>query len=247
MEKNLFSKNEIVTAAIVLALGLFLSAMGATYTFYLIRTFDNTLSTTGSAKQRVTSDSVKWSTSISRTVTEGNLKKGYADLVDDLAIVKKFLESKGILESEITTTPIFTNEIYKYNPSGNAGPREYSLLQNITINSNDIVKITNVAKNTQDIINRGVFFSNQSPEYYYSKLAELRVSLLGEAVKDAKARAEMLAKSGGRTIGAMKAASSGVVQVLAPNSIEVSDYGQYDTQSIEKEVMVTARTSFVVR
>ncbi|HRY62442.1 MAG TPA: SIMPL domain-containing protein [Candidatus Paceibacterota bacterium] len=247
MNFKTFFKSEMVSAATVLAIGLFLSAMGAAYTFYMIRTFDNTLSTTGSAKAKVTSDSVKWSASISRTVTEGNIKSGYAGLIEDLAIVKKFLTSKGIAESEITTTPVFTNEVYKYNPSGNAGPKEFTLIQNITINSTDVAKITEVAKNTQDIINRGVFFQNQSPEYYYSKLADLRVSLLGDAVKDAKARAEMLAKSGGRSIGAMKAASSGVVQVLAPNSIEVSDYGQYDTQSIEKEVMVTARASFVVR
>lgn len=247
METKSFCKSEMVIAAVVLAIGLFISSMGAAYTFYLIRSFDNTLSTTGSAKEKVTSDSVKWSSSISRTVTEGNLKKGYADLIEDLAVVKKFLASKGIVDTEITTTPIFTNEVYKYNNSGINEPKEFTLIQNITINSTDVAKITDVAKNTKEIIDRGVFFQNQSPEYYYSKLADLRVSLLGNAIKDAKARAEMLATSGGRSIGAMKAASSGVVQVLAPNSIDVSDYGQYDTQSIEKEVMVTARASFVVR
>jgi hypothetical protein len=247
METKFFSKNETIVAATILALGLFLSIMGASYTFYKVRSFDNSLSVTGSAKTRVTSDTVKWSSSISRTVTETSLKKGYVDLTDDLVIVKKFLISKGIQESEINTTPIFTNEIYKYNPSGNNEPREYNLVQNITVNSNDVTKITDVTKNVQEIVDRGVFFQNQSPEYYYSRLADLRVSLLGDAIKDAKARAEMLAGSGGRAIGAMKSASSGVVQVLAPNSIEISDYGQYDTQSIEKEIMVTARASFVVR
>lgn len=247
METKFFSKNETIVAAAILALGLFLSIMAASYTFYKVRSFDNSLSVTGSAKTRVTSDTVKWSSSISRTVTESSLKKGYSDLADDLVIVKKFLLSKGIQESEINTTPVFTNEIYKYNSSGNNEPREYNLVQNITVNSNDVAKITEVTKNVQEIVNRGVFFQNQSPEYYYSKLADLRVSLLGDAIKDAKARAEMLAKSGGRGIGAMKSASSGVVQVLAPNSIEISDYGQYDTQSIEKDIMVTARASFVVR
>jgi hypothetical protein len=35
--------------------------------------------------------------------------------------------------------------------------------------------------------------------------------------------------------------------VLAPNSIDVSDYGQYDTSSVEKEVMITVRTTFQVQ
>ncbi len=39
----------------------------------------------------------------------------------------------------------------------------------------------------------------------------------------------------------------GVVQVLPPSSTEVSDYGAYDTSSIEKEVMVTVKASFRLR
>jgi hypothetical protein len=48
-------------------------------------------------------------------------------------------------------------------------------------------------------------------------------------------------------VGRLKSASSGVVQVLAPNSIDVSDYGSYDLQTIDKEVMLTARAVFFVR
>lgn len=241
-----YLKGEFVFSAFVLSLGLIISASLASYTFYKIRTFDNNISVTGSTKTRVTSDSVKWTSNISRTVSESAMQKGYTEITKDLVIVKNFLSEKGIKEDELTISPVFTNEIYKYNPSGNSGPREYSLVQTITVQSSDVNKITELAKNIQGIINEGVLFSTQSPEYYYSKLSELRVSLLADAIKDAKARAEMLANSGGRGIGSMRSASIGVVQVLAPNSIEVSDYGQYDTQSIEKDVMVTVRASFAV-
>ena len=241
-----YLKGEFVFSALVLSIGLIISASLASYTFYKIRTFDNNISVTGSAKLAVVSDSVKWTSNFSRTVTERTMQKGYSDLTKDLLIIKNFLTDKGIKDDELTISPVFTNEVYKYNPSGDAGPREYTLMQTITVQGSDLKKITDLAKNTQGIINEGVLFSTQSPEYYYSKLAELRVSLLADAIKDAKARAEMLAKSGGRGIGPMRSASSGVVQVLAPNSIDVSDYGQYDTQSINKEVMVTVKASFVV-
>ncbi|MEI6296182.1 MAG: SIMPL domain-containing protein [bacterium] len=247
MDTKLFTKNELMFPAIILSIGFVMSASVVSDTFYKIRGLDNVISVTGSTKTRVTSDSVKWSSSISRTVTESNMKNGYSELSVDLSIMKKFFASKGIKDSEITISPVFTNEVYKYNSNGNTGPREFTLMQNITINSIDIPKITEMAKNTQDIIDKGVFFSNQSPEYYYSKLSDLRVNLLGDAIKDAKARAEILAGSGGRSVGAMKSAASGVVQVLAPNSIEVSDYGQYDTSSIDKDIMVTARASFIVQ
>jgi hypothetical protein len=35
--------------------------------------------------------------------------------------------------------------------------------------------------------------------------------------------------------------------VLAPNSVEVADSGQYDTSSIQKDVMVTVHATFVLR
>jgi hypothetical protein len=92
-----------------------------------------------------------------------------------------------------------------------------------------------------------VLFSTQSLEYTYSKLPELRVSLLKDAMTDARARANSIASSDGKGVGALTSASIGVVQVLSPSSTSVEDYGAYDTSSIEKEVMVTVRASFQVR
>ena len=89
--------------------------------------------------------------------------------------------------------------------------------------------------------------SVQSLEYYISNLPDLRVALLTDAVTDAKARADKIAAGTGRSIGSVRTASSGVVQVLAPNSIDIADSGAYDTSSIEKEVMVTVKASFDLR
>jgi hypothetical protein len=48
-------------------------------------------------------------------------------------------------------------------------------------------------------------------------------------------------------VGALRSASSGVVQVLPEGGVEISDYGTYDTQNINKEVMVTVRADFSLR
>lgn len=70
------------------------------------------------------------------------------------------------------------------------------------------------------------------------------MELLSEAVKDAQNRAGKIAQSSGNEVGSLKSASVGVVQVLPVNSTEISDYGTYDTSSIEKEVMITVRATF---
>jgi hypothetical protein len=45
-------------------------------------------------------------------------------------------------------------------------------------------------------------------------------------------------------IAGLMTALFGVMQFLAADGIEVSDYGSYDTSSLNKEVMVTVRASF---
>ena len=237
--------NNLVIPAVIIGISFIIASIIGAFTFYKIRSMDNVITVTGSAKTAVVSDSVKLSMSISRTVNEFTLQKGYSQISKDLAIVLDYLKLRNIDDSSISTTPIFTNEVYKYNDNS-GGPKEYNLYQQVVVTSSDVFRITDLAKNTQSITDKGVILSIMQPEYFYSKLAELRVDLLDSAVRDAKARAEKLSLSSGSSVGAMKSASSGVVQVLAPNSVEISDYGQYDTSSIDKEVMITVRASFLV-
>ena len=239
-------KSEFNIPAGILALGLVLAALVGSYTFYTVRSFDNVLSVTGSAKERVTSDSVKWNIHVTRHVTEFTVQTGYAQLARDLTTVKAFLADHDIPEDVITISPVAVEEIFKYG-TDTSGPREFTLRQMITINATDVEAISALSKDITVLVNQGVFISANYVEYYYNKLSELRIALLADAIADAKARAQEIAESSGQSVGRLTAASSGVVQVLAPNSVEISDYGQYDTSSIEKDVMVTVRASFRVR
>jgi hypothetical protein len=75
----------------------------------------------------------------------------------------------------------------------------------------------------------------------------MRVKLLSQAITDATDRAEAIVQDSGRSIGVLRSASSGVVQVLPEGGVEISDYGSYDTQSMNKEVMVTVRATFSLK
>lgn len=228
----------------ILALGLVVSTLIGGYFFYQSRQLADTLSTTGSAKEPVVSDQVKWVTYTSRPATLSSLKFAYAQMNADLAAVKSFYTSNNIPESALNVTPVTMEEVYDQN---NMGEKRYMLRQTFEINSSDVQGITALAKNTQSLIERGVVFTTSRLEYSYSKLAELRISLLSKAVTDARTRAEQLVAGTGKSIGKLKSASSGVVQVLSENSIEVSDYGMYDTSTINKNVMVTVKTTFSLK
>ena len=138
-------------------------------------------------------------------------------------------------------------EVYDYSQGSENREKQYTLGQTVELSSADVGAVTTLAKDASVLASQGVIFQTQSLEYYYSKLPELRVSLLADAVKDAKARAAIIAESSGRSIGTLKSAAQGVVQVLPANSVEVSDYGAYDTSRIDKQVMVTVRAAFTIR
>jgi hypothetical protein len=237
-------KPYLINSRLLIALALILStAIGAT-TFYRIRSFDNTLTVTGSASKQVTSDHVKWVGVVNHIVKATTLKTGYADMATDLANVSAFLKTNNITDDQIVISPIFMDQNYDQ-PQG--AERTYTLRQTIEINSSNVAAITDVSKNIGPLIEKGVVFSTQSLEYTYSKLPEERVSMLADAIKDAKARASELAESSGKSVGQLKSASSGVVQVMSANSLDVSDYGSYDTSKIEKNIMITVKASFTLK
>ena len=239
-------EKSLVKTSIILGIFLIIGVSIISYSLYQIKAADNTLSVTGSAKQSVTADIVKWNGSFSRTVYASGLKSGYAQMKADEAVVLKFLTDNGITTAELTISPVAMQEQYNYNKTSGA-PIEYSLVQNVIVQSSDIQKIQNISKSTQTVIDQGVIFSAYSPEYYYSKLPEMRVTLLPEAMKDAQTRASSIAQSTGKKVGTLKSASMGVVQVMQPNSIDISDYGNYDTSTVEKEIMITVKASFSLK
>ncbi len=244
------NKNQILKplqfAPYIMASSLILCTIIASWTYYRAQSLSDALSVTGSVRTGVVSDTVKWKGVFSRTVKLSGLKAGYTKMESDLFQVKVFLKAKVVKDLEIDISPVFMDQVYDYNQSSGT-EREYTLSQNIEINSKDVTRITEVAKNVQQLIERGVIFSTGGMEYSYSKLSELRVSLLEDAIRDAQARASKIAEASGKKIGSLRSASSGVVQVLSKNSNEINDYGSYDMSKIEKDIMLTVKASFALR
>lgn len=228
---------------IIIGVALIFSAtiFGCFYYFGQFASNKDVLSVTGSAKTQIISDQAKLIISLSRIANDDNLASGYKAIVHDLILTKDLLKNNNVENDNIMESPISMNQIYDQN---NSDSIRYQLNQSITIQLDDVNKVTDISKKIPELASQGVIVSIQSLEYFYSKLPDLRVSLLTQATQDAKARAEKIAESTGRQIGNIQSASSGVVQVLTPNSVDISDYGSYDTSSIQKDVMVTIKASF---
>jgi uncharacterized protein len=237
------SSNRLIFFGLILGLSFIAGAYLVANTFLAVKEMDNVISVSGSAKQKVVADNARWTGNFSRTVLKDQLAGGYVTMKSDEKTVSDFLTAQG-LAGKFEISPVFMNEVYK---SDSNAPTQYNLTQNITVKVDDVNKLKGIAKNSDQLAAKGIIFSANPVEYYYSKLPELRVSLLPDAIKDARDRADMIASSSGKQVGAIKSVAMGVVQVMADGAVDVSDYGSYDTSEINKEVMITVKATFSLK
>lgn len=237
--------NQFIAPAIVLGVALVVAAVVGSYTFYAVRSLDNTLSVTGSAKVAATATIAKWSVAVSEGTAGSSLSATTVRVQANTQKVIAFMKTAGISEEKITVSPISSYQDYSYNKDAYT-PANYIVQQEVRIESENPELVKRMSRDIDSFSAQGIKLEVRQPEYYLTNLSDIRVSLMGKAVEDARARAQSIAEATGQRVGKLKSAASGVVQVLAPNSIEVSDYGSYDLSTIEKEVMVTARAIFFV-
>jgi hypothetical protein len=210
---------------------------------------DNTISVTGLGTVKFTSDLITWSGNFSRNSFD--LKSAYAELANDRKVIENYLVSKGIPKNEIVFSAVDITKQYNDNEGANGRSIRtfagYNLSQSISLESKDVAEIENLSRNITEIINLGIEFTSSSPSYFYTKLADVKQQMIADATKDAKLRAEKIAQNAGSSLGKLKKASMGVIQITAPNSDEDYSYGgTFNTSSKEKEASITIKLEYQV-
>jgi hypothetical protein len=244
MEVKKWSLTLIIVSAI-LAIGLIVSTVFASYVFFKSKNPSSGLiSVVGSAKQQVKSDFAVWRCRYS--VQTQTLPEAYGLLKASQANVKQYLVSKGIANTDLNVLAVETQTIYVRNTNGMETNQVegYKLSQSIEIKSSDVDKIFSISKEATELIDKGVQIESQLPQFYYTKISDLKISVLALATKDAKDRAGKIAANTGSTVSGMKSSKMGVFQIRPLYSDEISDYGINDTTSIDKEIMAVMNCDF---
>jgi hypothetical protein len=238
--------NYWLNAGVALAIGLVVSAVVFGWFYSKTKKGDEAITVTGSAKKRIKSDLVVWSAGV--TAQSPQLTDAYKQLSDGIPKIKQYLISKGIPEDQMTISSIATTALKKQDANGTETSEiaGYMLKQSIDVRSSDVDKIAQIAREATELINQGILIESTPPQYYYTKIGDLKIEMLGEAAKDAKTRAEQIAASTGNSIGPVRSAKMGVLQITPADSTEVSDTGMYDTTTIDKDLTAVVNISFAV-
>ena len=234
----------LVAAATVLGLSLLVSVSVGAYTAYQVKVAGDTIQVTGSAKEAVVADFGRWTMNLETKTGVFDQQAGLDRLERATDDIVAHLKKLGFTEIETPSANISTTYIYPER----AEPVHtgYSVSRQITLRSADIEALSELSNNIAPLTGSGYQLTTGALELTYQKLPDMRVKLLTQAIEDARARAEAIAKETGRSVGVLRSATGGVVQVLPQDGVDISDYGSYDTQSKNKDVMVTVRATFSI-
>ncbi len=246
MEGSKLQPYALLLAVFIFTAGMILSTFKVADSIIAVKG-NNNITVTGSAKQQIKSDLIVWQGTYSRQAA--TTEEAYNLLIKDKEIVAKYLKQKGIDTKLYTVSSIYTMPLYETNYNGMTTNNiiAYRLSQTVEIRSDKIDDITQLSRDVTELIQQGLDFQSNMPQYYYTKIADLKVSMLAEATKDAKMRAEQISTNTGSKIGKLKYAKMGVFQITPLYSTDVSDSGINDTSSLDKEITAVVTCSFEVK
>ncbi len=239
-------KKYIVIAVAALACAF---VLGRAYT-YKFRSQD-TIVVTGLGETEFSSDLIVWSGTL--TAEAQNAAAGYAEIEASKAKVQQYLTAKGLPAEAVVFEFVNVDKQFSpvYNANGNwAGQRfsGYALRQRFTVESKEVEKVETISREISSLIAQGVSIEAYAPDYYYTKLDDVKMGLIETASADARTRAEKIADNAGSRIGRVASARMGVFQITGANSNEeFSAGGSFNTSSRNKKARITMRIEYRIK
>jgi|SRR5690606_1911465 len=239
------NSNRLIAPALIVSIAAIIAIIILAVTFKNIKSENQSINTTGSAKKVIVSDLGVLHGTIS--VSAATAKEAYQLLQTQKPILVSYLREKGFSEKDIEFQTVNSYPNYMYNQNGQQlGISSYTTSQTLSISSTDVDKIKSTSLDISSLIEQGVNFMVNSPEYHYTKLGDIKIEIQAEAAKDAMIRGERIAEATGRKLGALRRARMGVIQITPENSNMVSDQGINDLSSIRKEITAVVNADFSI-
>lgn len=200
----------------------------------------------GMAVTRVVSDLAIWRGEFS--VRSADLAQASKESDAQRVVVDAFCRANGATASEVAFSAPGVEAREEVDDKGRkTGKISHFVVRRVVeVRSREVGRVAALAAATADLVAKGVEFTTGSPQYLVTDLEKPKRDLLETAAKNARERADVLVRNSGGALGRLVSVQQGVFLVSAPNSTDTSDYGQYDTGSIEKSVKLVVTADFEV-
>jgi len=233
-------KLQVISLGILVGLALVVSTKMVASTIQ-----KNEISVTGSAYEIVKSD--KGSLDFEIEVKKPTRLEAYKTAQEQIKIVEQYLKDKKIDKIEQKTPNVYATYKNDYRGYSTSEVDHYNYNQSMSISADDAELIKDISTDITSLVNKGIAINVYTPSYDYSKLPELKVSLLEKASNDARNRAVSMLKPSHNRVGKISAVRMGVYQITPVDSTNVSDMGVNDTSTIDKKVTAVANVTFKIK
>lgn len=198
----------------------------------------------GYSEKKIVSDFAVWNGRF--VVRNASMTDAYRLIEEDRTKVLNFLKKNGIDAADVTFNPLSIYPQFKLGENGFVTNivDAYEASLEFKVSSSDTDMIFKLSRDSNDLVGQGVQFSSYPPNFFYTKIDEVKVELLEEAAKDAYKRAEHLAESSDVSLKKLKSIKQGVFQITPEHNYDVSDSGYYDTSTINKTVKAVVTATY---
>ena len=234
----------IVILGVLLALGMSAAAFIFGVQAKHIGSAKQTITVKGLAEKPIDATSASWQ--IGLTARADTFADALAKLRQERPALERFLGQYGFASDSLshTTESVVPNMVSETNEKGDQVEvqRGFKGMMDVFVKTQDLSKIQEARAKIVEYQAQGHDVAGNDIEFLVGNLDDIKLQLIGEATKNAKARAIEFAKNGDVVVGTMRSASQGTFDILpAEGQVEDSSGGTYDKSSIHKlaRVVVT--------
>jgi hypothetical protein len=209
------------------------------------------ISVKGLAEKPIKADRAEWTVNLQ--VKGATIADALGKLRKERPALDQFLGKAGFEAAVLTESNESAEPNYEQVEGRNGNMRSvqdgHIARQSITINTTDIGKILAAARGIVQFEADGHTVNYGEPQFLVSNLEDVKMSLIGAAMQNSRARAEEFAKNGGVEVGAMRSGSQGAFYILpASANADVSDWGgTYDKTTVDKIARVVVTVDYGIK
>jgi uncharacterized protein len=233
-----------LVAAVILGLGIAVSGLFIGQGFSSGRATDRYVEVKGLAEREVTADIALWplryvSTGDDLAATQGQIARNTRQ-------VYAFLSRNGIDTSSVQLQALEVSDAFANRFPGERGGPRYVIQQTVMVRSRKPDVVSAASQKVSELVGAGVVLSSTGeygiggPTFVFTKLNELKPSMVKEATANARAAAEQFAADSRSDLGSIRQANQGVFVILPRDQAPgVNESGQ-----LEKMVRVVSTVQY---
>lgn len=179
------------------------------------RAYDRTVIVKGLSEREVKADKVIWP--LAFNVVGNDLNGVYEQIDRNTALIKDFLVSGGIPESEITVSMPAISDKYAQEYGNNDRTYRYFCKNVVTVCTEKVDSVLALMPRQSELLKKGIIGSGNTwenqVEFKFEGLNAIKPEMIEDATRNAREAADKFAKDSGSKVGKIKTASQGTFTI----------------------------------